>query len=83
MVVSNVGGMPEMIAAGSDEPCGLMVAAGEVEPLRNAIRTLAEDPELRRRMGERGRKRVAEEYSPERILSLLEQMWRGVAGLPE
>ena len=81
VVVTDVGAMPEMIAAGSARPCGLMVAAGRVDELREAIRGLAEDPELGPRLGRRGRARVAELYSPSRVMPQLEGMWRQVGGL--
>lgn len=82
VVVSDAGAMPEMIAADSGQPCGLMVPAGDVELLRHAIRRLADDPALRHKMGLRGRARVAEHYSSARVMPLLEQLWREVGGLP-
>ena len=82
VVVSDVGAMPEMIGADGEEPCGLVVAAGEIEPLSEAIRTLAENPALRRRMGDRARARVAERYLSARVLPLLEEMWLEVGNLP-
>ena len=82
VVVSDVGAMPEMIGTDGEEPCGLVVAAGEIEPLSEAIRTLAENPALRRRMGDRARARVAERYLSARVLPLLEEMWLEVGNLP-
>jgi glycosyltransferase involved in cell wall biosynthesis len=44
---------------------GFRVPAGDVGALREALRTLAEDPDLRARMGARSRE-LAERHSPER-----------------
>jgi hypothetical protein len=45
-----------------------------------ALRTLADDPELRRRMGEAGRRIVAEEFTLEVILPRLTAVLRAAAG---
>jgi glycosyltransferase involved in cell wall biosynthesis len=50
------GGIPWVIRDGND---GILVRAGDVESLAGALLRLAENADLRRRMGEAGRARVA------------------------
>lgn len=54
-VVSNVGGMPELVEHGVS---GLVVPPREPEALAEAIARLADDPELRARLGRAARARV-------------------------
>ncbi|HPO86877.1 MAG TPA: glycosyltransferase family 4 protein [Candidatus Hydrogenedentes bacterium] len=62
VIASNYGGLPEILTDGEE---GFIVAAGQVEPLREAIQRLVQDPDLRRRMGEAGRNRVLQEFTVE------------------
>jgi glycosyltransferase involved in cell wall biosynthesis len=55
-------GIPELIRSGQD---GLLVGPGDAEGLTEALGALAADAELRRRLGEAGRKRVLEEFNLE------------------
>ncbi|UCE45126.1 MAG: glycosyltransferase [Methanobacteriota archaeon] len=55
IVASRVGGVPELVRDGQD---GLLVESGDVVGLGHAIARLLSDPEMRRRMGSSGRKRV-------------------------
>ena len=52
-------GVPELVEDGVG---GLLVDPGESDQLADALRTLAADPELRRRMGEAGRRKVEAEF---------------------
>jgi phosphatidyl-myo-inositol dimannoside synthase len=53
------GGAPEVI---QDGVTGYLVQHGDVVQLATSIDALLSDPELRRRMGVRGRERVQKEY---------------------
>jgi glycosyltransferase involved in cell wall biosynthesis len=60
VVATAVGGVSEVVVA---EETGLLVRAGDPDALAAALRRLAEDPDLRRRMGDAGRRRVEERFS--------------------
>jgi glycosyltransferase involved in cell wall biosynthesis len=61
-VASDLGGMRELVADGHD---GLLVPPGRPAALAGALRTLAEDPELVARLGERAWKRVWARHAPD------------------
>jgi glycosyltransferase involved in cell wall biosynthesis len=65
LVASDVPGCREIVRHGEN---GLLVPPGDSKALANALRTLIEDPELRSRMGARGREIVVAEFSQERVL---------------
>lgn len=52
IVASNVGGIPDLVKHGEN---GLLVPPADVAALREAVRTLIDDPPLRERMGRKGR----------------------------
>ena len=63
-----IAGIPELI----DHECdGILVPAGSVEELTNAILRLAADPELRRRLAEAARGHVLRDYHLPDNLNLL------------
>ena len=59
-IVSNVGGMPELVGDGS---AGIVVPPSNVEALANAIRTLYNDRERAKDLGLRGQKRIEEVFN--------------------
>jgi glycosyltransferase involved in cell wall biosynthesis len=63
VVASAVGGLLDLVAHGET---GLLVPAGDVDALREALKWLLGDPDLRRRMGEAGRERARDRLSWER-----------------
>lgn len=75
VIATRVGGIPEMIEHGIT---GLLVAAGDEAELATAIRSILEDPNKARRLGEAARERVAQQFTPERqIRRLTEIVERG------
>lgn len=68
-----VAGIPELIVPGRD---GILVPAGSIEALTDAILALARDPELRERLGSSGRKQVLQEYRLETNLQILADNWK-------
>ena len=67
-VTTRITGIPELIRDGED---GLLVAPSSVEELADALARVMDDTELRRRLGENGRKRVVEHYNLARNVARL------------
>ena len=59
VVGSRTGGIPEVVAEGET---GLLVPAGEPEPLAEALNALLRDPDRAEAMGQAGRKRAVSEF---------------------
>ncbi len=59
VVASRLSGIPELV---DDGRTGLLVQPGDAEGLTEALRRLADDPDLRTRLGEAGRARVRREF---------------------
>jgi glycosyltransferase involved in cell wall biosynthesis len=64
VIATPVGGIPDFVA---HEDNGLLVPPGDVDALAESIATLAADSELRARLGEAARRRVAEQAGPDTI----------------
>ncbi len=62
VVATAVGGTPELVADGET---GLLVPPRDVAALTAALKRVLDDEGLRRRLGEAGRRRVAERFSSE------------------
>ncbi len=63
VVTSDISGMPEVLG-----DTGLLVPPGDINALREAVRRLMDDPELRQECGQRARQRI-NLFSWERILN--------------
>lgn len=75
MVTYRAGSVPEVV---EDGVTGVLAPAGDVAALAEATARLLRDPELRRRMGEAGRQRVAERFSWEKTART---MWEAMERL--
>jgi glycosyltransferase involved in cell wall biosynthesis len=64
VVASAVGGLLDLVADGET---GILVPPGDVLALRSALRRLLDDPDLRRRLGEAGRRRISERFSRDAV----------------
>jgi glycosyltransferase involved in cell wall biosynthesis len=77
VVATRVGGTPEAVLDGET---GLLVPPGNVEALAAALRTVAESPELRSRLGEAGRQRVRDRFAAatmeRRVLEIYDEVAR-------
>lgn len=73
VVATRVGGIPELVVDGET---GLLVPAGQAEALAAALDCLLEDSELRRRMGQAGRRRVETCFTLERKLKETEKSYQ-------
>jgi glycosyltransferase involved in cell wall biosynthesis len=82
VVATAVGGVPDVVQDGVH---GRLVAPGDVEGAARALQELAEDPELRRRMGQAGRSWVVPRYSVDRLVEDVDRLYRSLLaskGLP-
>ncbi|PYS52612.1 MAG: hypothetical protein DMF68_01150 [Acidobacteria bacterium] len=76
IVATNVGGIPDVV----DSDAGILVSPEDSASLSQAIIRLAEDAELRQRMGRAARDRYEKLFSPEAVLPVLLKTYRGIAG---
>ncbi len=72
VVVSDVPGIREVIADGVD---GLLADPMNPEDIAGKMRDLLEDPERRRRMGSRGRRKVEERFAVRPVVDKLERFY--------
>jgi glycosyltransferase involved in cell wall biosynthesis len=77
VVVSPVGGLPEVVVDGVS---GYLVAPGDTATLKRALGRLLVDRKLGERVGAAGRESVRLRYAPERVLPELENLYTA-AGL--
>lgn len=63
-VAYNVGGVSEAIR---NSETGYLIKKGDIEGLTSRLKELIEDPDMRREMGQRGRKFVVERFSMESL----------------
>jgi glycosyltransferase involved in cell wall biosynthesis len=75
MVMSDIGGAREQVRHGDN---GLLFPPGNIAALADQLRRLAE-PRLRRRMGERSRERVAQDFDVGRMVRRYEEELLGLA----
>jgi len=73
VVATPVGAIPDALEDGRE---GILVPPRDAEALEHAIRRLASDPETRRAMGRRARKRVEGEFSRDAVIGKLEAIYR-------
>jgi len=72
VVATRVGGLPELI---DNDHTGLLVPPGDTESLCMAIRYLIENPGIRKRMGEKGRKKVEKYFKIEDKIRETERLY--------
>src|SRR5262249_51466003 len=77
VVGTRLGGMAE---GGEDGSTGLLTPSGDAAGLAGHLGKLAEDPALRRRMGERGRERARERFSEARMHEAYARVYEEMAG---
>jgi succinoglycan biosynthesis protein ExoA len=74
VIATAVGGVPEIA---SQPQAVKLVPAGDTDALASAIRTLLADSAAAKRLGESGRRRILEAYSPERQKQQLLELLSG------
>jgi glycosyltransferase involved in cell wall biosynthesis len=75
VVTTDVPGCREVVRDGDN---GLLVEARNATALADALARLLADPELRQRMGQRGRERVLNEFAQEKIVDQVLALYRGL-----
>jgi glycosyltransferase involved in cell wall biosynthesis len=79
VIAAAIGGLGELVRDGET---GLLVPAGEAEPLTDAIVRVAGDLELARRMGEAGRARAVSRFLQRYCTERTELLYEGALRLP-
>jgi sugar transferase (PEP-CTERM/EpsH1 system associated) len=79
VVATAVGGTPEAVVDGET---GLLVPPRDPGGLARAIARLLRDPELRRKMGQAGRRRVEQHFSVERMVYQTERLYEELLSGP-
>ena len=73
VVATRVGGVPDVVRDGED---GFLVEAGATDDLADRLAQLARDPDLRERMGKKGRERVVPRYAVDRLVGDVDRLYR-------
>jgi len=76
VVATDVGGNPEAVVDGQT---GIIVPAGDSERLARAMETLLNDVQMRKRMGEKGRQRIVNNFSQSKMLAEMEKLYLDLA----
>jgi glycosyltransferase involved in cell wall biosynthesis len=78
-VATSVGGVPDVVREGID---GFLVPPRDTEALAERLARLAQDPELRARMGAAGRESVPPRYAVERLVGDIDELYRSLLAAP-
>ncbi|MEM3397317.1 MAG: glycosyltransferase family 4 protein [Thermoplasmata archaeon] len=73
VIASRVGGVPYIVSDGKD---GLLYEWGDIDALAKKIEFLLENDEVRKKMGEAGRKKVEEKYTRTKVVDKIERVYR-------
>jgi glycosyltransferase involved in cell wall biosynthesis len=73
IVASEIGGLRDIVVDGET---GLLVPPGQPGPLREALRRMIDDEELRTRMGAAAAERAATVFSPEALVPQVEESYK-------
>lgn len=73
IICSNIGGMPEIV---EDGVTGLLFGPGNTDDLAEKIRYLWDRPNLCHQMGQAGREKALQEYSPEKYYERLMAIYK-------
>jgi len=74
-VVTNVGGLPYVV---EDEKTSLIAKERDVDDLRAKLEKLIENPKMRKKLGNEGRKQATEKYSPDTNSSKLKNFYSSI-----
>lgn len=74
-IATNVGGIPEVVIDGET---GILVPPADSEALAKAIKKLLSNPELAKRYGKAGNRRVLENFTVDKYIRKLENLYDGL-----
>jgi glycosyltransferase involved in cell wall biosynthesis len=77
VVTTDVGGASDVVDGGR---VGLLVPAGDMKAFADQLEELAQQPGLRRELGEAGRDYVLERYSVDRLVADVDRLYRSLLG---
>jgi sugar transferase (PEP-CTERM/EpsH1 system associated) len=77
-VATSVGGNPEVVVNGES---GLLFPAGDFNQLAEHLLLLRQQPELRARLSQQGRRRVREEFSIDSMVRSYQEMYEGLTAM--
>lgn len=77
VIATKTGGIPEVVVAGET---GIVVRPRDISALSESILELASTPQLARRMGDNGRRRVEEQFDIHRSVEACEALYDECAG---
>lgn len=80
ILASRAGGIPEVIL---DGVTGKLLPPGDADALAESMQSLAESPELRANMGEAGKRRAQEAFTPEARVKSILKLYDGLLGLKQ
>ena len=80
VVAASHGGLPEIVVDGET---GLLVPPGDPAALARALRSLADDPERARRMGEAAAADVRERFGTPRMLAAVQALYEQLSPTPQ
>lgn len=75
VVASRVGAIAEMLAADSDNPCGVVVGPNQVGELAEGLEKILCDKKLSAKMGKHGEERFQKHYTSNAIVAQLCMTW--------
>jgi L-malate glycosyltransferase len=78
VLATRVGGIPEVVVEGET---GLLAPAGDADALAAQVLRLAEDRDLRERLGRAGRERARTSFDEGRMIAAYDRIYGEAAGL--
>ena len=79
VISTTVGGIPDAIDSGID---GMLIEPGDVDGLAHAIERLLHDADFRQGMGNAAREKVVHNFSAEKVIPQLENLYRELGAAP-